>query len=367
MNKPSSELRESQGKRGLLSQFRHPLWQSRAASLDLLTFQSHNPETGLGDVRMRLSWLVFILVPALAFSVTYQVLDQLSPPNSLPESTDDSQQYPIGQKGDRLPPYRSEVQLQASDLLRVNFDPKEVRTGEGQTPQGENHVTGTIESPDLTHTTQNLSYLAYYAYSEVPPETKPADTVMKALEDIPRGTPVEEIKRVANVFGLDFNFMRAVAKIESDFDPKQRTGSYIGLYQLSNAEFEKYGSGDIRDARDNAVAAAYKFMTETILFEISTHRKATLADLYLIHQQGVQGAAEHVSHPDRLAWKSMCATDEGREKGERWCKRAIWGNTLPAIKHVWKTVDNITSGAFVGMWQQRVSQFYSRYSEATAN
>jgi hypothetical protein len=28
-------------------------------------------------------------------------------------------------------------------------------------------------------------------------------------------------------------FMRAVAKIESDFDPKQRTGSYIGLFQLS--------------------------------------------------------------------------------------------------------------------------------------
>ena len=75
----------------------------------------------------------------------------------------------------------------------------------------------------------------------------------------------------------------------------------------------------------------------------------------------------HVSHPDRLAWKSMCATDEGRGKGEKWCKRAIWGNTLPAIKHIWKTVNNLTSAAFVGMWQQRVSQFYSRHSEATPN
>jgi hypothetical protein len=62
----------------------------------------------------------------------------------------------------------------------------------------------------------------------------------------------------------------------------------------------------------------------------------------------------------------MCATDEGRAKGEKWCKRAIWGNTLPAIKHIWKTVNNVTSGAFVGMWKQRVSQFYSRYYEATA-
>jgi hypothetical protein len=135
---------------------------------------------------------------------------------------------------------------------------------------------------------------------------------------------------------------------------------------LSNAEFQQYGSGDILDPRDNAVAAAYKFLTEDILFEITTHKKPSLNDIYLIHQQGWQGAAEHVSHADRLAWKSMCATDEGRAKGEKWCKRAIWGNTLPAIKHIWKTVDNVTSGAFVGMWQQRVSQFYSRYYEATA-
>ena len=84
----------------------------------------------------------------------------------------------------------------------------------------------------------------------------------------------------------------------------------------------------------------------------------------MIHQQGSQGAAEHVSHPERIAWKSMCATDEGRLKGEKWCKRAVWQNTLPAIKQIWKTVDNLTSGAFVDMWQQRVALFYSRYSEA---
>jgi hypothetical protein len=214
---------------------------------------------------------------------------------------------------------------------------------------------------------QNLSYLAYYAYSELPPETKPADTVLNSLKSIPPGTPVEEIKRVADVLGLDFTFMKTVAKIESGFNPKQRTGSYIGLFQLSNHEFGKYGSGDIRDARDNTVAAALKMMTEAILFEMFTHRKPTLNDLYLIHQQGIDGAAEHISHPNRLAWRSMCATDEGKEKGEKWCKRAIWGNTLPAIKRVWKTVNNVTSDAFVAMWQQRVSHFYSRYSEAAAN
>jgi len=222
----------------------------------------------------------------------------------------------------------------------------------------------TAHSPDAGQGDQDLAYLAYYAYSEVPPDQKPADTILATLKDMPVGTPVEEIKHATDALGIDYNFMKAVAKIESDFDPKQRTGSYIGLFQLSNYEFDKYGSGTITSPRDNAIAAAYKFTTAAILFEIQTHKKPTLSDLYLIHQQGTQGAAEHVSHPDRVAWKSMCATDEGRQKGEKWCKRAIWQNTLPAIKQVWKSVENLTSGAFVQMWQQRVAQFYTRYSAA---
>ena len=211
---------------------------------------------------------------------------------------------------------------------------------------------------------RKFSYLAYYVFSEIPPDEKPADTVLKTMKDLPMGTPVEEIKRASDAFGLDFNFMKAVAKIESGFNPKQRTGSYIGLFQLSKSEFRQYGSGSIIDARDNAIAGAYKFATEALLFEFGTGRKPTFSDLYLIHQQGWQGAAQHVSHPKRIAWKSMCATDDGKEKGKRWCKRAIWGNTLPAIKHVWKSVDKLTSNAFVGMWQQRVDDLYARYALA---
>jgi hypothetical protein len=209
----------------------------------------------------------------------------------------------------------------------------------------------------------NLSYLTYYAYSEVPPDMKPADTALAAFEDTPIGTPIEEIKQASDAFGLDPAFMVSVARIESDFDPNARTGSYIGLFQLSHYEFDKYGSGDITDTRDNAIAAAYKFTTAAILFEIIAHKKPTLTDLYLIHQQGTQGAAEHVAHPERIAWKSMCATDEGREKGEKWCKRAIWANTLPAVKQIWKSVDKLTSGDFVTMWRERVAMFYSRYSQ----
>jgi hypothetical protein len=231
-------------------------------------------------------------------------------------------------------------------------------------------ATGTVpveHSDDPNETRQDLSYLVYYAYSEVAPETKPAEIVLDALKTIPPGTPIDEIKRVARLLRLNFIFMKTVAKIESGFDPKQRTGSYIGLFQISRREFAKYGVGDILNPRDNAVAAALKIMAEAALFEMFTHRTPTLNDLYLIHQQGVDGAAEHVSHPHRLAWRSMCATDEGKEKGARWCKQAIWANTLPALKRAWRNVNNVSSGAFVAMWQERVSHFYARYSQASAN
>jgi len=213
---------------------------------------------------------------------------------------------------------------------------------------------------------RDLSYLHYYAYSEIPPATKPAETVLDSLKSIPPGAPIDEIKRVSDLLKLDFSFMKTVARIESGFDPKQRTGSYIGLFQLSQKEFEMYGSGDILDARDNTVAAALKFMTENVMFEMFTQRTPTFNDIYLIHQQGVEGAVEHLSKPRRLAWRSMCATYEGKEKGEKWCKRAIWGNTLPAVKRVWKNVNRITSADFVGMWRQRVAEFYAQYSKSAA-
>ena len=229
-----------------------------------------------------------------------------------------------------------------------------------------------LEQEDLSfrdHSAGAISPQPHSSYSgldpdaELPPDKKLADIVLDSLRNIPVGTPVEEIKRAADVFGLDFSFMMAVAKIESDFDPKQRTGSYIGLFQLSRSEFRKYGSGDITSPRDNAVAAAYKLATEATLFELYADKVPTVSDLYLIYQQGWRAAAEHVNHPERIAWKSMCATDEGRQKGETWCKRAIWGNTLPTVKRAWKSVNKLTSDAFVTMWRQRVDQLNSRYSE----
>ena len=316
---------------------------------------------------MRPSWWAVILVAILTCSVAYQLTSWSRFPNQSLGLSDEPKSQPLDQKPVQPLIDKDEARLPDSDSSAAVLQPDPSLAAQDHAPPEEVAGAGANELSNANPINQDLSYLFYYAYSELPPEPKPADTVLSALKSTPAGTPIDEIRRVADVLRLDFTFMKTVAKIESGFDPNQRTGSYVGLFQLSNYEFEKYGSGDIHAPRDNTVAAALKFMTEAVLFEMFTHRTPTLNDWYLIHQQGVEGAAEHVSHPNRLAWRSMCATEEGKEKGEKWCKRAIWGNTTPAIKRVWKNVNNVTSNDFMSMWQQRVSQFYLKYSGAAPN
>ena len=150
--------------------------------------------------------------------------------------------------------------------------------------------------------TPDFSILVDYTYSEVPPPEAPADTVLRALKEIPEGTPREEVRRAAQTFGLDVTFMEAVAKIESDFDPKQRTGSYIGLFQLSKYEFDRYGSGEITDGRDNAIAGAYKFAVAAILFELADAQEGNagrpLFDPSAGHPR--RRRARRASRPDHL-------------------------------------------------------------------
>ena len=315
---------------------------------------------------MRISWWASIFVGVLTCSAAY-LHNQPSLPTASPGASEQSERPPLDQKPEQALASKDERRLQEVDPAPARLEPDQLPNVQKESRLEDAADSAAIEHSEPNEPKQNLSWLAYYAYSELPPETKPADTVLDAFKDIPPGTPVEEIRRVADILGLDFTFMKAIAKIESNFNPKARTGSYIGLFQLSKYEFAKHGAGDILVSRDNTVAAALKMSTEAVLFEMFNRRKPTLNDLYLIHQQGIEGATEHLSRPDRLAWRSMCATDEGKQKGEKWCKRAIWGNTLPALKKAWKNVNKVTSAAFVEMWQQRVSQFYARYSEAAPN
>jgi hypothetical protein len=159
-------------------------------------------------------------------------------------------------------------------------------------------------------------------------------------------------------YGLEPDWLSTFARIESGYNPRVRTGSYKGLFQLSDGEFGKHGGqGDIYDPRSNTFAAAAKLRRERDAFEAKYGRRPTAADIYLIHQQGEGGAAAHWSNPNLPAWQNMYSTAEGRQKGPGWAKQAIWGNVPNDVKAKYGSVDNLTSRDFVDLWTQKVARF----------
>ena len=162
----------------------------------------------------------------------------------------------------------------------------------------------------------------------------------------------------AQKYGLNPQALRAFARIESSGNPKVQTGSYKGLFQLSDGEFRRYGGrGDIFDPAANADAAGAKLAAETQRLEKRLGRTPTAGDVYLVHQQGEGGALEHRRNPDRPAWQSMYATAEGQKKGEKWSKLAIWGNIPHSERKQFGSVENVTSRDFMKLWNDKVARF----------
>lgn len=168
----------------------------------------------------------------------------------------------------------------------------------------------------------------------------------------------DAIAEAAKKHGVDPGLLATFAKIESGGRPGVQTGSYKGLFQLSSMEFRKHGGeGNIFDPAANADAAAAKLKTEAAEFEQKYGRAPTPLDLYLIHQQGEGGYEAHIANPERAAWESMASTAEGREKGERWAKQAIWGNIPDDVKSRFPGgVESVTSGDFVELWREKVDR-----------
>lgn len=159
------------------------------------------------------------------------------------------------------------------------------------------------------------------------------------------------IQMMADEYNLNPDFLRAIMDIESSGNPRARTGSYHGLFQLSQRE----GRGDLYDPFNNGREAGKVFVAQIRAFRAKHGRDPTPGEIYLIHQQGPGGAAAHVSNPDELAWKNMYSTAEGRARGPEWAKRAIWGNVPTDVRKRFPGgVDTITSRDFIAIWEDKV-------------
>lgn len=158
-------------------------------------------------------------------------------------------------------------------------------------------------------------------------------------------------------WGVDPKLLKAFARIESGGRPNARTGSYKGLFQLSDSEFGKYGGGNIYDPDANASAAAQKLAREAQGFKAKYGRDPAPNDLYMIHQQGEGGYAAHTANPNAPAWQNMYSTAEGRKKGSGWAKQAIWGNVPSDVRAQYPGgVDSLTSQQFLDLWAQKVAR-----------
>lgn len=200
------------------------------------------------------------------------------------------------------------------------------------------------------------------------PETPAAPPVVDANGGLPAITKSRtprfspDVDRVlddvSQTYGVDRGLLGTFAAIESGGNPTTRTGSYKGLFQLSNSEFARHGGvGDIYDPGENAKAAAVKLKAESADFARRYGRDPSAAELYMIHQQGIGGADRHWRNPDAPAWQNMYATAEGQQKGPNWAKLAIWGNVPTDMRRKFGDVNNITSRDFVGMWNTKVERF----------
>src|SRR5215813_11955660 len=169
------------------------------------------------------------------------------------------------------------------------------------------------------------------------------------------------IQRASERYSMAQSTLQAFAATESGGNSRARTGSYYGVYQLSHSEFRRYGGrGNIFDLRANTDVAARKLRSESDAFSLQYGRAPTATELYMIHQQGVSGAAMHMANPDVPAWLNMYLTDEGRRKGPGWARLAIWGN-VPADQRAQFPggVDSITSRQFMDMWATKMARFGS--------
>ena len=172
--------------------------------------------------------------------------------------------------------------------------------------------------------------------------------------------------RIGQETGVDPNTLSAFARIESGGNPANVTGSYKGLFQLSDAEFRKHGDpgANIFDPEANARAGARKYKADAERLAARLGRTPAPHEVYLAHQQGEGGAAAHWANPGAPAWINMASTAEGRAKGPGWAKAAIWGNVPDDVKARYGSVDNITSQQFTDMWRDK----YARLSgEASAS
>ena len=210
--------------------------------------------------------------------------------------------------------------------------------------------------PQQLSSTPSPTGVSAYAPQGLSAQASPASLL--STQPSPSGTVSNAINNAVANYGqgrITPEMAMRTAHIESSGNPNANpTGTYKGLFQLSDSNFNKLGGGNIFNAQDNANAGVKSLVNTNIQLERALGRLPTPSETYLGHQQGVGGATAHLTNLDKPAWQNMYSTAEGQAKGVGWSKTAIWGNIPDNLKYYFGSVDNVTSRDLFNIYDAKI-------------
>lgn len=142
-------------------------------------------------------------------------------------------------------------------------------------------------------------------------------------------------------FDMD-NYIKRQAQIESGGNNSQITGSNYGRQQFSKNQWAKYGINS-QNWQDPAVqdnAAKQEAIENIARFTQKYNRAPSAGELYMMHQQGADGAFAHFDNPNGSAVSNISKFYPNGGIATK----AITGNGGTA---------DMTSGQFVNMWSNK--------------
>ena len=146
---------------------------------------------------------------------------------------------------------------------------------------------------------------------------------------------VDLFNQTESKYGLPSGYLHTTAGIESSYNPRSynELSKAAGLFQFIPGTAKEYGLKNPYDAAASTEAAAQYAAKNQQAFYDKFGKMPTAGELYMMHQQGTDGAIKLFSNPDARA---------GNIVGTK----AITANGGSA---------NMTSGQFTQMWNNRFS------------
>lgn len=118
---------------------------------------------------------------------------------------------------------------------------------------------------------------------------------------------IEILTKAAKKYDISVDYLINLAMAESNGNPyaTSKKSSAKGLFQLTDKTSESLGVKDPFNVYSSAFAVAKMSRDHIDIFRNKMGRDPTDAELYVAHQQGINGALSLLKNPDKLAIESV--------------------------------------------------------------